>query len=238
MRSLVIGLLLVLGLVSCSSESNDDEITVFAAASLTDVFTDLAREFEDLKPGTEVTLVFAGSSALAAQILDGAPADVFAAADTQTMDRVPISDPTVFATNSLAIAVPVGNPADVRTVADLGRPATKVAICQEQVPCGAAAETVLNRAGLDVTPVTLESDVRAVLTKVRLNEVDAGLVYRTDIASADDQVDSIAINDADNVIVEYPIAQIRDGDLAAEFVAFVLSDRGRDVLAAAGFGLP
>jgi molybdate transport system substrate-binding protein len=229
-------------------------LTVLAAASLTDVFTDLAEEFESRHPEVDVVLSFAGSSELAAQINSGAPADVFAAADTATMDRVVRgegldaawaaehgTDGVVFATNTLRIAVPPGNPAGVAGLADLAADGVSTALCAEEVPCGAATLTATEAAGVDITPVTLEEDVRAVLTKVELGEVDAGLVYATDVASAGVRVEALDFPEAAEAVNAYPVgvlASSADPDPAAAWVDLVLSDTGTDALTAAGFGTP
>ncbi|WP_231972595.1 molybdate ABC transporter substrate-binding protein [Nocardiopsis alborubida] len=244
-----------LALTACSSEEGaGDRLHVFAAASLTDVFTDLAGEFEAEHAGTEVVLNFAGSSDLALQINSGAPADVFASADTATMERVVEGeglDPdwaaehgaqgVVFAANTLRIAVPPGNPAGVGELADLAGGDTAVAFCAEEVPCGAATAAVLDEAGLEITPDTYEEDVRAVLTKVELGEVDAGLVYATDVVSAGDRVEGIAFDESDEVVNDYPVGVVSstsDTALAAAWVELVRSPAGEEVLRAAGFEVP
>ncbi|MEU0242327.1 molybdate ABC transporter substrate-binding protein [Nocardiopsis sp. NPDC006198] len=229
------------------------ELHVFAAASLTDAFTALAEDFEGDRPGVEVVLNFAGSSELAAQINSGAPADVFAAADTATMRQVVEGEgldagwasgsggAAVFATNTLRIAVPPDNPGGVEDFADLAGDGVSVALCAEEVPCGAATATAMEAAGVAVTPDTYERDVRAVLTKVELGEVDAGLVYATDVASAGDRVTGIDFPEADEAVNEYPIgvlAGTADAGLASDWVELVLSGTGERVLAEAGFGTP
>ncbi|WP_047870818.1 molybdate ABC transporter substrate-binding protein [Nocardiopsis sp. RV163] len=242
-------------LCACSPEEGPgDRLNVFAAASLTDVFTDLAEEFEAEHPGTEVVLNFAGSSDLALQINSGAPADVFASADTDTMGRVVEGeglDPdwaaehgargVVFAANTLRIAVPPDNPAGVEELADLAAGGTAVAFCAEEVPCGAATAEVLDEAGLEITPDTYEEDVRAVLTKVELGEVDAGLVYATDVVSAGDRVQDVVFDESDDVVNDYPIGVVSttsDAALAAAWVDLVRSPEGERVLRAAGFEVP
>ncbi|MEO6503197.1 MAG: molybdate ABC transporter substrate-binding protein [Jatrophihabitantaceae bacterium] len=220
-------------------------VRVFAAASLTETFGTLARQFEAAHPRTRVTLNIGASSALALQISQGAPADVFASAAAANMDQLvragAVTDVRDFAANVLQLAVPATNPAGIRGLADLARPGVKVALCQAQVPCGAAAVAVLGKAGVRVTPVTLEQDVKATLTKVRTGEVDAGLVYLTDVRSAGAAVRGIAIPDALNASTSYPIGVLREARNASgaqAFVAFVLSAAGQDVLAAAGFAKP
>jgi molybdate transport system substrate-binding protein len=222
------------------------DVNVFAAASLTGSFTQLGEDFEKAHPGVQVTFNFAGSSALATQINQGAPADVFASAAPRNMtdvtDTGAITDkPVTFATNTLEIAVPAGNPAKITGLADLAKQDLKIALCAEQVPCGAAARTVFQAAGITAAPDTLEQDVKAVLTKVRLDEVDAALVYRTDVRAAGDEVDGIEFPEADKAVNEYPIAvcaKAPNADGARAFVAYVLSGKGGDVLNKAGFGAP
>ncbi|MFJ9552481.1 molybdate ABC transporter substrate-binding protein [Nocardiopsis sp. NPDC101807] len=238
---------------SGGSPAGGGELHVFAAASLTDVFTALAEDFEEDRPGVEVVLNFAGSSELAAQINAGAPADVFAAADTATMRRVVEGEgldagwasgsggAAVFATNTLRIAVPPDNPGGVEDFADLAGDGVSVALCAEEVPCGAATATAMEAAGVAITPDTYEQDVRAVLTKVELGEVDAGLVYATDVASAGGRVTGIDFPEAGEAVNEYPVgvlAGAADAGLASDWVELVLSETGERVLAEAGFGTP
>ncbi len=220
-------------------------ITVFAAASLTESFEQLAAEFEAAHPGVEVALSFGGSATLASQILEGAPADVFAAADEATMQRVADADatagePQVFATNVLALAVPAGNPGGVTGLADLADDDLAIALCAPEVPCGAAAATVLDAAGITAAPDTLEQDVKAVLTRLVLGEADAGLVYRTDVVAAGDAVEQVEAEGTDAAVNAYPIAPVgrAESATAREFIAFVRSDAGQGVLADAGFGAP
>lgn len=228
-----------------SSPARTGAITVFAAASLTEAFTTLGRRFEEANPGAAITFVFGSSSSLAVQITEGAPADVFASASASTMDAVVESDvaetPTTFAQNVLEIAVPPDNPANVTGLVDLEDPAVTVALCQPDVPCGALAATVLRAAGVAVEPITLEADVKAVLTKVRLGEVDAGLVYATDVLAAGDEVTGIDVPADVNASTRYPIATIsgsRSPGLAQAFVDYVLSADGAAALTAAGFRVP
>ena len=222
------------------------DVVVFAASSLTDTFTAIADAFEKENPGVRVTLNFAGSTSLAEGIVSGAPADVFAAANPATMATVSdaglvAGQSSDFASNSLEIAVPKGNPAGIRGLADFADPARTIALCAPQVPCGAAADTAFRAAGIVPSPDTLEEDVKAVLVKVRLDEVDAGLVYRTDIIAAGGAVDGIEFDGADDAPNHYPIARLtasRNADAAAAFVAFVAGGTGQSLLAAAGFGRP
>ncbi|GAA5059458.1 molybdate transport system substrate-binding protein [Thermocatellispora tengchongensis] len=225
--------------------SGAKEVTVFAAASLTGTFTELGKAFEAANPGTTVRFNFGSSATLAQQIVQGAPADVFAAASPATMKTVTdaglASAPATFVRNRLQIAVPAGNPAGVDELKDLADPKVKVALCAPQVPCGAAAVKALEAAGLKVTPVTLEQDVKATLTKVELGEVDAALVYTTDVIASGGEVRGIAFPEAGQAVNDYPIAALAKapaGDLAGRFVDLVLSQRGKDVLIKAGFEAP
>jgi molybdate transport system substrate-binding protein len=221
-------------------------VTVFAAASLTESFTRMGTDFEAANPGSKVTFNFAGSSALATQINQGAPADVFAAAAPANMKAVidaggADGTPTTFVRNQLVIAVPTGNPKRVTGLADLTRSGVKVALCAERVPCGAAARKALDAAGVKLTPVTLEQDVKAALSKVKLGEVDAALVYRTDARAAASDVDGVEFPESAVALNEYPIVALKDAPNragAAAFVAYVMSDQGRAVLTAAGFQAP
>ncbi|MFC4019951.1 molybdate ABC transporter substrate-binding protein [Micromonospora sp. GCM10011542] len=221
-------------------------VTVFAAASLTESFTRIGRDFEAANPGSTVTLNLAGSSALANQINQGAPADVFASAAPRNMTSVigagnADGTPSVFARNQLVIAVPRGNPQGVVGLADLTRPGVKVALCADQVPCGAAARAALTAAGVALTPVTLEQDVKGALAKVKLGEVDAALVYRSDARAASADVSGVEFPESARAINDYPIVALRDAPNptgARAFVAYVSSAPGQAVLADAGFQAP
>jgi molybdate transport system substrate-binding protein len=220
-------------------------ITVFAAASLTEAFTTIGRQYEAAHPGATVTFDFGASSTLATQITQKAPADVFASASQPTMDTVvaagAASGPQVFAVNTMEIATPVDPSTPVTGLADLARPGVKVAICQQAVPCGTAAQQLFTRNRLTVTPVSEEVDVKSVLSKVELGEVDAGVVYVTDVKGAAGKVVGVAIPTADNVTTSYPIAAITgsaNGPTARAFVDYVLSPAGQQVLTAAGFSSP
>ncbi|MFK3983853.1 molybdate ABC transporter substrate-binding protein [Micromonospora sp. NPDC050397] len=221
-------------------------ITVFAAASLTESFTTIGKDFEAANPGAKVTFSFAGSSALATQINQGAPADVFASAAPANMKTVTDAGngggtPTTFVKNQLVIAVPKGNAKGVTGLTDLTKPDAKVALCAEQVPCGAAAKKALDAAGVKLTPVTLEQDVKGALSKVKLGEVDAALVYRTDAKAATADVDGIEFPESAGAINDYPITVLKSAPNrtgAEAFIAYVLSDAGRSVLTQAGFQAP
>ncbi|HET6210576.1 MAG TPA: molybdate ABC transporter substrate-binding protein [Jatrophihabitans sp.] len=220
-------------------------ITVLAASSLTEAFGTLAKRFEAAHPGVTVKLSFGASSALALQIDQGAPADVFASASAKNMTQVVSAGgagaSTNFVKNVMQIAVPPANPAHIATLADLARSGVKVALCQPQVPCGATAQQVFDNAGLKVRPVTLEADVRSTLTKVETDEVDAGVVYLTDVRAAGNRVTGIPIDSSVNASTEYPIAALTRSPNpagAAAFVAYVLSAAGRQVFSADGFEQP
>ncbi|HEY3714716.1 MAG TPA: molybdate ABC transporter substrate-binding protein [Jatrophihabitantaceae bacterium] len=220
-------------------------ITVFAAASLTESFTTLGKQFEAAHPGAKVTFNFGASSTLATQINQGVQADVFASASTKTMkdvtDKGNATGSATFAVNKMEIAVPPSNPGHVTTLADLAKSGVKVALCQEQVPCGTTAATVLTNAHLTVKPVTREADVKSTLAKVTLGAVDAGIVYVTDVKAAGSKVKGITIPDAVNASTSYPIAALKGSKntaVAAAFVAYVQSTDGKAVLTAAGFGKP
>jgi len=224
-------------------------LTVFAAASLKGSFEDLAGQFEAAHDGVDVQLSFAGSSDLVAQVQQGAPADVVASADTATMDKLVADDlvaaPQDFATNTLEIAVPPGNPAGVETLADLADPDVALVLCAPAVPCGAASAEVEEAAGLDLRPVSEEQSVTDVLGKVIAGEADAGLVYVTDVAAAGDDVEGVEFPESADAVNTYPIATVpheaadaTQDDLAREFVDLVLSDDGQQTLAGFGFAAP
>ena len=228
-----------------SSAGLSGEIVVFAAASLTDAFETLGTQFQEKTPGTTVTFNFGPSSGLATQITEGAPADVFASASAKNMDAVVAAQlagtPTTFVKNVMEIAVPPDNPAKITQLADLAKPGVKVALCQADVPCGAVAATVFANAKLTVKPVTEEADVKATLSKVQLGEVDAGVVYLTDVRAAGDKVKGIEIPADVNASTSYPIATLTGSEnaaLAQAFVDYVLSADGAGVLGQAGFQKP
>jgi molybdate transport system substrate-binding protein len=251
-RRLLALLLTLATLTACGSDSAGSggegvtgTLTVFAAASLTDVFPDLGRQLEDEHPGLRVRFNFAGSSALATQITQGAPVDVFASANEAQMavvtDAGLAEHPEVFAANVLEIAVPAGNPGNVTGLRDLARTELTVALCAPEVPCGAAAQQVLATAGVTAAPDTLEEDVRAALTKVELGEVDAALVYASDIASAGRDVEGIPVPEAETAVNRYPVCVVQHApnpQAARAFVELLLSERGRQALVDAGFREP
>lgn len=219
------------------------EILVSAAASLADAFGDIETAFETAHPDADVILNLGGSSTLREQILEGAPADVFAAANEATMAQVvdagsASGDPAIFARNSLQIAVPPGNPAGVRGLEDFADPALFLGLCAEAVPCGDFARQVLANAGVNPSIDTNEPDVRALLTKIAAGELDAGVTYVTDVASAGADVDGVEIPADLNVTAAYPIVVLADAPNptgAAAFVDFVRSEQGQEILRARGF---
>lgn len=221
-------------------------LTVFAAASLTRTFTVLGTEFESEHPGTTVRFSFAGSSDLVTQLEQGAPADVLASADPTTMAKATAADlvdgtPVTFASNTLEIAVPPGNPARITSFADLARPGLDLVVCAPAVPCGAAAQQVQRATGVRLRPVSEESAVTDVLTKVQSGEADAGLVYVTDVKGAGGKVEGVPFRQSATAVNEYPIAALRGStqpELARQFTALVTGPRGRQVLAGAGFAAP
>jgi len=220
-------------------------ITVFAAASLTGTFTQLGKQFQSAHPGDTVKFSFGPSSGLATQITSGAPADVFASAAPANMQDVvsagDAASPQNFAKNTMEVAVPPNNPAKVSSVNDLAKKSVKVALCQPQVPCGVVAAEVFKNAGITVKPVTLQPDVKSVLTQVETGNVDAGMVYVTDVMAAGSKVKGVPIPASDNASTLYPIATVtnsKEKSIANAFVAYVLSPAGQSVLTAAGFQSP
>src|SRR6201995_4315 len=220
-----------------SSAAQTGTITVLAAASLMGTFTELGKQFEAAHPGDTVKFSFGGSSTLATQITGGAPADVFASAAPANMDTVvkagDASSPKDFAKNTAEIAVPPSNPAKVTSVRDLAKSSVKVALCQPKVPCGGVAAEVFKNAGVTVKPVTLQPDVKSVLTQVELGNVDAGMVYVPDVLAAGTKVKGVVIPANQNASTLYPIATISSSTHQAEaeaFVAYVLSPAGEQVL--------
>ena len=224
----------------------EGEITVFAAASLTEAFDALGEAFAAANPGATLRYNTAASSSLAAQILQGAPVDVFASADEVSMDSVvggpgTRGEPQVFATNVLEILVAPGNPRGIADLQDLADPELLVVVADPRVPIGRYTAQVLDRAGVQVAPRSLEESVKGVVTKVTLGEADAGIVYRTDVLAAGSAGDGVAIPGGVNVVARYPIAVLSEAPNpagAAAFSAFVRAAPGRAILEAHGFGVP
>lgn len=277
--SSVFALTLVLALVACGSSTSADvgstsvaddtatadnpaingDLTIFAAASLTEAFTDMKTEIEAANAGTHITFNFAGSSALRTQLIQGAQADVFASADTKNMDPVvqagdTVGNPTIFARNKLVIVVPANNPGNVNSIKDLAKSGLKLVLAQEQVPVGNYARQSLDKLSADPTYgsdfkskvlanlASNELNVKDVLAKVQLGEADAGIVYATDAASADQsKIKTIDIPDQFNIIAEYPIALVKSGanpDGARAFLDYLRSPAGQAIMAKYGFIAP
>lgn len=231
---------------ACRGTGTGDEVLVSAAASLTDAVREVAIAFEDANPGAHVVLNLAGSQALRDQVLAGAPVDVLATADTETMEAVvaagaTASDPVPFATNHLQLAVPAGNPGGVTGIADLARDELLVGLCAPQVPCGRLARAALDAAGVTAVPDTEEPDVRALLTRLAEGELDVAITYATDVAASDGAVEGIDLEPEHDQRASLPVAVLADAPdpaVAEAFVAFLLGDEGRRILRDHGFGTP
>jgi molybdate transport system substrate-binding protein len=217
-------------------------VTVLAAASLTESFTEIGRRFRVLHPSVRLTFGFDGSSAVTRQVQAGAPVDVVATADEAAMapltDAGLVSAPAVFAHNRLAMLVGRGNTHRLRSLADLARPDLVVVLCAPEVPCGASAAVALDRAGVHVGPRSFEPSVKGVVSSVSAGEADAGIVYVTDVRSAGRRAEGVEIPPEQNVVVAYPVATVRSTGnprAAAAFAELVRSDDGRRALRDAGF---
>lgn len=235
------------GLVAagCSDDPSTDRVLVLAASSLTEAFSAMETEFEAANPGVDVQLSFGGSSTLRVQVEQGAPAAVVAFADSAPMtalaDAGLVAEPIRFATNSIVLATPIDDPGSVDDLADLADPELLVGICAAQVPCGRYARDVFERAGLDASVDTEEPDVRALVAKLVAGELDAGLVYATDVRAMPERLREVALPSGAEVRADYPIAVVAEtaDRLSAErFVAFVVSPAGQAVMGDAGFGSP
>lgn len=221
-------------------------LTVLAAASLTEPFTALESALEQRHPDLDISISFGASSGLVQQVIAGAPADVLATADTTTMagavaGDVVTEDPVVFARNTLTLAVPTGNPGGVTSLADLARDELRIALCEPRVPCGTAAEQLLDKAGVEPAPDTLENDVKDVTGKLALGEVDAALIYRTDAAADPQRIETVDVPEADQVVNDYPVAILNEASnpaAADAFVTALTSGLGEDTLTEAGFVIP
>ena len=241
-QRLVVGSIVItmLALVTPGCGSDTQRLNVFAAASLGPVMAGIEQEFEAANPEVDVVVNLAGSSTLAAQIVAGADAAVFASANVAQMDVVRdglgLGAATVFATNALVIVVAPGNPLGIAGADDLARPDVVVALAAPEVPAGAYALEMLGRAGVEVAPSTLELDVRAVVTRVALGDADAGIAYLTDVVGRAD-VASVPVPDDQQVLVEYPVLAI-DPSTGDPLVEMLTSEIGRAILRDAGFGAP
>ncbi|MGV8847284.1 molybdate ABC transporter substrate-binding protein [Tessaracoccus sp.] len=235
-------LLAATSLPACSGDTEDQVLTVFAAASLNEVFVDIAKNFEADHAGVEVKFSFGGSSDLVSQLESGAPAQVFASANEKQMDRakelkVIKGEDVLFASNTLTLVTPADNPAGITSLADAA--ISSLVICAPQVPCGAATQQLAEAAGIELKPVSEENSVTDVLGKITSGQADAGLVYVTDAIRAGDKVTTIDIPESDAVVNLYPIAAVNvDDKLAQEFVDFVMSEESQEKLRDTGFGSP
>jgi molybdate transport system substrate-binding protein len=243
---LALGFALVVGLATACGDDGGDgatgNLTVLAAASLTESFTELGRAFEADHPGTRITFNFDSSSALATQANNDVPADLFASADQSNMKKVTdagnATDPKVFAHNRLAIVVAKGNPKKIAGLADLARPGVSFVLCAPEVPCGRYAAEALGKAGVKGTPKSLETNVKGVVTKVSTGQVDAGIGYATDARAAGGSVEGVDIPDEQNVIADYPAALLKqapNAELARAFLEYILGADAQGVLARYGF---
>ena len=250
------GILLAAALAACGNESDqtDNEaaesaeeqvLTVLAAASLTETFTELGDQFEEQNDGVDVEFSFGSSATLVQQVAEGAPGDVLATADEVTMtaavdDELTAAEPQIFATNELVMAVPAANEAGIESLEDIKSEDVDFVVCVPDAPCGRIANEILKANKIKAKPASQEVDVKATLGKLTADEADAGFVYATDVVAEGDAVTAIDIGGVD-FLTNYPIApltQAEDPTLAEEFVAYVLSDEGQQVLADAGFGAP
>jgi molybdate transport system substrate-binding protein len=242
-RTSVLGIALVLATLAPAPRACAAEITVSAAASLTAAFGAVTEAFGKAQAGTTVHTNFAGSSTLVQQIREGAPVDVFASADESNMQKLVDAGevagaPVVFAKNRLAIIVARGNPKKIGSVADLAKPGLVVSLCGPAVPAGKYAREIFAKAGVAVPESSQELDVKAVVSRVVLGEVDAGIVYTTDVLAAGDKVEAVEIPDALNVVARYPVAVLsrtKQPDLARAFVAYLSSADGQTILRRFGF---
>jgi molybdate transport system substrate-binding protein len=238
-------------LAACGSSSPSASATpsvtgtvdVFAAASLTDAFKAEGQSFQQAHSGVTMQFNFAGTPTLVTQIEQGASADVFASADTTNMDKLKADGFTTgtsstFAHNLLEIVVAPGNPKNIQSLADLAKPGVIYISAGPTVPAGKYAAQALQKAGVTVTPMSLETDVKSVVSKVELGEADAGIVYTTDVKAAGSKVQGVTIPDQYNVVATYPIVAVKatkNADAADAFIAFVLSSNGQSILGSYGF---
>ena len=252
----VLSTILLAGLTACGSGSQSGSssssapaggsLSVYAAASLKKSFTDLGQQFTAANPGWKVDFTFAGSSDLVTQLTQGAKADVFASADTKNMDKADKAGllsgaPVNFASNTLVIVTPPGNPKKIASFADLAKPGLAVVVCAPQVPCGSATKTVETATKVTLNPVSEESQVTDVLTKVTTGQADAGLVYVTDAIGAKDKVTEVDFAESATAVNTYPIAVLKtagNADEAKKFIDLVTGPAGQKTLSQAGFAKP
>jgi len=226
-----------------ASAAGGATVSVLAAASLTEAFRTIGKDFEAAHPGSKVEFNFAGSSTLARQIIEGAPADVFASADDENMKKVVDAGdvagaPKPFVHNRLAIIVARGNPKRIEGLADLARPGLTISLAAPGVPVGRYAAEAFAKAKTPVPDASREADVNAVVMRVSMGEADAGIVYTTDVTAGRDTIEAVPIPEVQNVVASYPIAQLTGAPNASgarDFVAYVLSPAGQRVLASFGF---
>jgi molybdate transport system substrate-binding protein len=221
------------------------QVTVFAAASLTEAFNDTQASMKTELPDLSIRYNFGGSGTLVTQIQQGAPADVIATADTDTMKKLTdgglVETPTTFARNKLQTLVAPGNPKQIKGLSDLSRTDLKVVLCDDTVPAGKYAKQALSMAGVTVNPVSKEPDVKSAVAKVTGGEADATIVYQTDVTAAGSKGEGVVIPDNQNVIATYPIAIVKSTkshDAAAAFVGSVINGSGQDALEKRGFLSP
>ncbi|WP_327297854.1 MULTISPECIES: molybdate ABC transporter substrate-binding protein [unclassified Streptomyces] len=231
------------GAKAAASGTPKADLTVLAASSLTDVFGTAKKVYEKEHPGTTIKYSFAGSQDLATQVKQGDPADALVTADTKTMDGVKseVGKPEIIAKNRLVIVTRKGNPDKVHSLKDLSNSKLKVVLAAPQVPVGNYSKKVLDAQKIKVKPVSQEVNVRAVLSKVELGEADAGIVYRTDAATAPGKVDTVTIPDAQNAVASYPAATVKgskNSAAAAAFVAWLDTPEAQKILQGAGFQKP
>ena len=234
------------GTTAAAAGKPTGQLVVFAATSLTEAFDKIGAQFEKANPGVTVKFNYNGSSSLATQINQGAPADVFASASPKNMttvtgEQMTSTTPKDFAANSGEIMVEAGNPKDVKSVANLSNSSLKVVTCAPEVPCGALATAIFKNAGVTVQPVSQEENVGGVVTKVSLGEADAGVVYVTDVKANGSKTTGVPIPTDQNQVTDYPIAEIKgapNATAAAAFIAYVLGPDGQQVLKSFGFLAP
>ncbi|MDN5790830.1 MAG: molybdate ABC transporter substrate-binding protein, partial [Micrococcales bacterium] len=216
-------------------------VTVLAAASLTESFDQIKADFEAANPGATIEVSYGSSATLVQQVNGGAPANVIALAGeaaAEPLDRAKVKQSSVFATNTLEIAVPEGNPGKVTGIADFGKADLRLVLCEASVPCGKAAATTLEKAKVNPSIDSFGSDVKATLRFVEQDEADAAIVYRSDVASAKDAVEGVEIPANVNTSLRYPIIRLDDKPATSAFVDYVTSDKGSATVQSFGLGAP